>query len=65
MPEKSQPKFYAVGKRVFKSPVYTKTPGGQSISMGFPVCDIHDAVEDGEKAATAIAKILCENEERL
>ncbi len=45
--------FYAKGRTVWKSPTYQKTPTGNAVSIGFPICELHDAASDD--AAEAIA----------
>lgn len=37
--------FYAKGSRVFRAPIETKTEGGTSINVGFPVCTVSEYVD--------------------
>lgn len=55
--------YYAAGLTVFKAPVATRREGGESITMGFPVCEISEWVEGGEAAAQNIASLLCGKDE--
>lgn len=49
-------RYYAENGKVWKAPVATKTETGQSISIGFPVCTMHDAA--GKEAAVTVAALM-------
>ncbi len=54
------PSYYAKEMTVWKSPVKTARPdGGMSISLGFPVCIMHEAAND---QADTLAKMLNRSE---
>jgi hypothetical protein len=48
--------YYAKDGKVWKAPHATKTDTGRSISMGFPVCTMHEAV--GAEAAETVAALM-------
>jgi hypothetical protein len=49
--------YYADGRTVFRNPVATVNPsGGKNITLGFPVCNLHDACPD--EGAAIIAQCL-------
>lgn len=49
--------YYGKDGMVWKSPVRkNKEGGGYSISIGFPICKMHDAV--GEDAAASVAALM-------
>lgn len=52
----ARPPYYAKGGMVWKPPVYTRTDGGMNISIGFPVCRMHEAC--GPEQAEAVAKLM-------
>jgi hypothetical protein len=53
----SEPTYYARDGRVFKSPVSRKhADGSTGITIGFPVCDMHDAA--GDEAAPVVAQLM-------
>lgn len=49
-------RFYAEDGMVWRSPRSTKTPTGERISLGFPVCTPHEAL--GPKGAETLANTL-------
>lgn len=52
-------KFEARGRRVFALPEETpQGDGSTKVTMGFPVCTIHECIVNGELSAKAIAKIM-------
>lgn len=56
-PEDTQTPYYAKDGMVWKHPIETmKLDGTLSITIGFPVCKMHDAV--GEDAAEAVAQLM-------
>lgn len=54
--------YYAEGRTVHRAPLAKETPTGQSISLGFPVCELSDWV--GDEAAQIIADALNEAQRR-
>lgn len=53
--------YYAEDGMVWKRPVETENADGtKSISMGFPVCKMHEAA--GDAAANVVAQMLCDAE---
>lgn len=59
-----QPTYYAKDGVVFKSPVERKRPdGGMNITIGFPVCTMHEAV--GDDAAETVAQLMNAGEAAL
>jgi hypothetical protein len=53
----SEPTYYARDGRVFKSPVSRKhADGSTGITLGFPICDMHDAA--GDEAAPVLALLM-------
>lgn len=53
----NKPLYYAKDGMVWKSPVTTHNgDGSMSITIGFPVCKMHEAV--GEDAAEAVAELM-------
>jgi len=49
--------YYAKNGAVWKKPIETLHPdGGRSISMGFPICTMHEAV--GDDAAKDVAALM-------
>jgi hypothetical protein len=48
--------YYAKNGKVWKHAISRKVNGGQSITMGFPVCVMHDAVR--EDAAQTVADLM-------
>lgn len=50
------PLYYAEGGVVWKRPIRTKTDHGHSITIGFPVCEMHDAA--GAAAAVSVAALM-------
>jgi|SRR6201996_6141841 len=49
-------KYYAKNGTVWKAPTEKKTENGSKISLGFPICKMHDAV--GDEAADTVAELL-------
>lgn len=55
--ETREPPYYAKDGRVWKRPIHTKQPDGSTnISLGFPVCEMSDAV--GDDAADTVAALM-------
>ncbi len=49
-------RYYARDGMVYKAPLRRKTETGYAISMGFPVCKMHDAA--GDDAAETVAALM-------
>jgi hypothetical protein len=49
-------RYYAKDGVVWKAPIAHRNVGSTSISIGFPVCKMHDAV--GPEAAEAVAALM-------
>jgi hypothetical protein len=57
MVKDTDPLYYAKGDTVYKRPVYKRNGNGtQDISIGFPVCVMHDVV--GQEAAETVAELM-------
>lgn len=52
----NEPLYYVKHRRVFKRPITRCGEKSTFITIGFPVCDAHDAV--GEEGAKAIAELM-------
>ena len=48
--------YYAKNGIVWKHPLATPYDGGQKISLGFPICKMHEAV--GNAAAESVAALM-------
>ena len=55
-PHDTKTPYYAKDGMVWKHPLETKVEGGSRITIGFPVCKMHDAV--GDKAAASVAELM-------
>lgn len=49
-------KYYAKNGMVWKAPTEQKTEHGSKISLGFPICKMHEAV--GDEAASTVAELM-------
>lgn len=58
MPLKPRRKFKTEGRVIWAKSMATKYPGGQRISIGFPVATVNENLEHPEKIAKEIAKAM-------
>lgn len=56
VPDVAKGSYYAKDGFVWKRPVEKKVSGGTQITIGFPVCKMHDAV--GDDAAETVAQLM-------
>ena len=54
--------FHADGRRIFKSPVKKREGKQTVITIGFPLCEVYEHVQNAEVVAKATAEALSQSE---